>query len=69
MGNAKVTDSILESINILLRQGFSQLEYDKTIQATVISCLDETVGRYKVKYQDSFWEAYSENTNTTYSNG
>jgi hypothetical protein len=43
--------------------------YDKTIQAQILSCEDATIGKYRCKYQDAIFYAYSNNISTTYSKG
>jgi len=43
--------------------------FDKTVQATIISCVDPSIGKYKVRYQDGYWYAFSNNIDLTYSNG
>ena len=42
---------------------------DKTIKATIVRCVDATIGKYVVKYQDSSFYAYSYNTDRTYTAG
>lgn len=69
MGNTKVEDSILQSIGIVVKQALDTAQYDKTIQAVVRECVDATIGKYRVEYQDSNFYAYSENTNTKYAKG
>ena len=43
--------------------------YDKTIQAQIISCEDATIGKYKCRYQDAIFYAYTGNTDITLSKG
>lgn len=69
MSNAKIEEAILQAIDIIADKKIKSAEYDKTIQAIIVSCEDETIGKYKIKYQDSLFFAYSENTNVTYSKG
>ena len=38
--------------NIIVNKEITGAKYDKTIQATIISCIDEQVGKYKIKYKD-----------------
>ena len=58
---------ILQAIDIVASKKIASAGYDKTILATIISCEDEKLGKYKVKYQDSYWYAYSNNINISYS--
>lgn len=69
MSNTKIEEAILQAINIVTEKKIEAAQYDKTIQAIIISCEDETIGKYKVKYQDSLFFAYSGNTNVSYSKG
>lgn len=64
--NTKLEDIILRAVDIVASQKVAKAGYDKTIQATVVSCIDETIGKYKVKYQDSYWIAYSNNVDNYY---
>ena len=64
--NTKLEDIILRAVDIVASQKIAKAGYDKTIQATIISCVDETIGKYKVKYQDSYWIAYSNNIDNYY---
>ena len=62
-------DNLLQSMSIIAEQAVKKANYDRTIQATIISCVDPTIGKYKVNYQNGNWFAYSSNTNTTYTKG
>ena len=69
MGSGNYESQILEAIQILVDNAVSKANYDKTIQGTVSRCVDATIGKYIVKYQDSSFYAYSHNTETTYPSG
>ena len=60
---------ICEAIETLVDKAVSQAEYDKTIQATIIEHTDATIGKYKVKYQDSTFYAYATDVSAHYSFG
>lgn len=62
-----INDSILQAVEIIADKKMSEASFDKTIQGTIITCMDKTIGKYKVKYQDSVFYAYSTNIETTYS--
>ena len=66
MAKNNLEDIILKAIDIIATKKVKQADYDKTVLATIISCEDEKKGKYKVKYQDSYWIAYSNNINVTY---
>ena len=63
-----ISNSILDAIDIITDKKFSDAGFDKTVQATIISCADKTIGKYKVRYQDSYFYAFSTNVDVTYSN-
>jgi hypothetical protein len=67
--NTKLEDIILQAVDIIATKKVSSAGYDKTIQATIISCVDATIGKYKVRYQDSYLYAYSSNIDTSFPNG
>ena len=69
MGSGNYESQILEAIQILVDDAVSKANYDKTIQGTISRCVDATIGRYIVRYQDSSFYAYSNNTETTYPAG
>ena len=48
--------------------GVKKAEYDKTIQATIVRVVDQTIGKFMVKYQDSIFYAYG-SPDIKYSNG
>lgn len=62
-------ESLYNIVDIISSKNIQDSKFDKTIQATIVSCLDPTIGKYKVKYQDGFWYAFSENIDVTYPNG
>lgn len=64
-----IESNICKAIDIIVKKAVNQASYDKTIQATILSCVDATIGKYKVKYQDSTFYAYSGNSDTTYTDG
>ena len=69
MGSGNYESQILEAIQILVDDAVSKANYDKTIQGTISRCVDATIGRYIVRYQDSSFYAYSHNTEITYPAG
>lgn len=64
-----IEDKICQAIDIIVQRAISQADYDKTIQATILKCIDQTIGKYTVRYQDSTFYAYSNNSDTSYSEG
>ena len=66
---ADYASNILDAVSILVDQAVAAAGYNKTVQATVVSCVDASIGKYKVKYQDSYWYAFNNAPNTTYNTG
>ena len=64
-----IENSICEAIEYIVENAVANAGFDKTVQATIISCIDETIGKYKVKYQDSTFYAYSQTADMKYLNG
>lgn len=60
---------ILDTIQKLVDNAVQNASYDKTIQCTILKVQDAAIGKYKVKYQDSAFYAYSTTTDVTYTAG
>lgn len=67
--NSHYEDKICEAIEYIVDNAINKAEYDKTIQATVVKVIDQTIGKYSVKYQDSIFYAYSNSIDTKYNQG
>ena len=61
-------NKICEAIEYIVKQAVETAPYDKTIQATIVKCVDSTIGQYQVKYQDSKFYAYATSSEVSYSN-
>ena len=61
-----IEQSICDAVDIIVNRAISQAGFDKTISAVVVECIDQVVGKYKVKYQDSVYYATSDNASTVY---
>lgn len=62
-------DKICEAISLMVDKAVSEANFDRTIQAIVQECSDASIGKYKVKYQDSAFYAYATSSDVTYTNG
>ena len=62
-------DNILEAIETIVDSSIAKSNYDRTIQATIIKMVDKSLGQYKVKYQDSYFDAFSVDTTIEYVEG
>ena len=56
---SSIESNICQAIDIIVNRAISKINYDKTILAQVIECVDATIGKYKIRYQDGTWYAYS----------
>lgn len=61
-----IEQSICDAVDIIVNRAISQAGFDKTISAVVVECIDQVIGKYKVKYQDSVYYATSDNASTVY---
>lgn len=66
---AKFEEELLQAMEIIANNAVEKADYDKTIKAIVVSCVDQTIGKFKVKYQDSSFFAYATSADVTYSKG
>lgn len=62
-------NQLINAIQTIVDNAIAHADFDKTIKATIISCADEATGKYKVKYQDSTFYAYSNNLDSNYFKG
>lgn len=56
----QVQDAILEAIDTLVNHRIENLQADKTITATIVSCTNALTGEYKVSYNGGFLYAYAQ---------
>lgn len=61
-----INNSICSAVDTIVNQKFETAAFDKTIQATIIECKDDSIGEYRARYQDSILIVYSENPEITY---
>lgn len=69
MSSGQFEQMICDAIETLVDRAVAKADYDKTIQATILEHTDATIGKYKVKYQDSTFYAYAANVGANYSKG
>lgn len=65
----ELQDKLCQAMEMFAENAVNKAGFDRTIQATIISCVDESIGRYKVQYQDSMFYAYAQNDENKYSFG
>ena len=63
-----IKNILINTFNRTAEKSVSKASYDKTILATIQYCSDATIGQYKVKYQNSYFTAYSKDLSKIYSN-
>ena len=63
------SSQILDAIELLTNNSIKKAAYDKTIQAQIISCEDETIGKYKCRYQDAIIYAYANGADVSFGKG
>ena len=64
-----ITDNILDAVDILIDNKVSNLQFNKTVRAKISEVIDASIGKYKVQYQNSYFTAYSSDSNATYQKG
>ena len=64
-----IEQSICDAIEVITNNAISKAGFDRTIQATIVACMNEATGKYKIKYQDSLLYAYSADVEKRYSKG
>ena len=52
MSSRNYESQILDAIQLLVDSAVSKAEFDKTIKATISRCVDATIGKYVIKYQN-----------------
>lgn len=67
--NSSLENKFCDAIEIIVNKVVDQASYDRTVQATVVKCIDQTIGEYKIQYQNSFYYAYSNNSDIVYPDG
>ena len=64
-----IEQNICEAIQIIADNAVASAGFDRTIQGSILSCVNETTGKYKIRYQDSNLYAYTGDINKKYSKG
>lgn len=69
MANNGYEDKLIEAIQYVVQNAVDNAPFDRTVQATIVSCIDQTIGKYKCKYQDAIFYAYATSSNNQYNPG
>lgn len=54
-----IENKICEAIEMIVDNSISKADFDRTIQATILSCTNALTKEYKIKYQDNILTAYA----------
>ena len=57
--NVNIEKQICDAIEILVKRAVATARFDRTIMANIISCVNETTGEYRCRYQDSTFSAWA----------
>ena len=66
MEQNNIEEQVCDAIGILVNEGVKSAGYDKTISAQIVECVDTLKGKYKIKYQDAYYYATSDNIEVEY---
>lgn len=64
-----IAESFIEASNTLINGAVLKAGFDKTIKANIKQLLDKPTGKYKVKYQDSQFQAFATSADIHYEEG
>ena len=67
MNSGNYENKILDAIQRIVDNAISHASYDKTIKGTIVKVADEDTGKYLIRYQDSSFYAYSNDSKISYS--
>lgn len=56
-----IEESICKAVDVILKKRLSELQFDKTVVATIIDTTTDNSGRYLIQYQDIKFYAYALN--------
>lgn len=62
-------NAIVQAMQIIANKKIAQAGYDKTRRGVISQVIDKTSGKYKVKYQDSQFQAYATSSDVYYEIG
>ena len=62
-------NKLIETIQYMVDHAVAAAPYDKTIKCTILSCDDESIAKYKVRYQDAIFFAYGSSPDVHFTSG
>lgn len=63
---SNIADQVLDAVDIIVDKKVSELQFNKTIRGRISEIIDESIGKYKIQYQNSYFTAYSSDSNFKY---
>ena len=69
LSSKQIQENLINAISKTAEKAVSQGSFDRTILATIQYCMDKTSGQYRVKYQNAYYTAYSNEQDFIYSEG
>lgn len=61
MNANQIANAIYDTVEMIVNKKVAEAGFDKTIQAQIRECIDATIGKYEVQYQDSVFTAFALN--------
>lgn len=65
----KYEDQICQAVDVITQQKLNNAVFDRTLEATIVSCENSETGKYLVKYQDANFIAFAKGTDKIYEQG
>ena len=62
----QITQALLQAMQIVSHKQIIHANFNKIVKGIIVACEDESLGKYKVQYQDGIWYAYNENLSNQY---
>ena len=69
MSSVNYENQILNAIETIVNNAVSKANYDRTIRGVVSKCVDESTGKYVIRYQNSSFYAYGNAGDNIYAGG
>ena len=66
MDKHDIGNTLCEAVEILVKRAFDKAKYNITEIGSILECIDETIGKYRVKIQDNTTYAYSIDNSVRY---
>jgi hypothetical protein len=63
----KISESLLNSIDLIIANRLKTLNFDRTIKCYINTIINKSKGEYRVSYMDTYFNAYSLDVTKEYS--